>query len=146
MILSCVGFRSDSAKREIIVENKYLAKFDINGCREITLVKGVHYNTDDERQAYINDGYIPISDEDYQHYIGNRGAGDNGTGYIRDPKTGKPVSAPPAPPVEAEPQEPPVDEERLAAFEAMAEQEARLITYSERLAAVEAALKGGEGK
>ena len=49
-------------------------------------------------------------------------------------------------PTETEPQEPYVDDVRLAAFEAMAEQEARLITYSERLAAVEAALKGGEGK
>lgn len=52
----------------------------------------------------------------------------------------------PAPTTETEPQEPYIDDVRLAAFEAMAEQEARLITYSERLAAVEAALKGGEGK
>ena len=49
-------------------------------------------------------------------------------------------------PTETEPQEPYVDDVRLAAFEAMAEQEARLITYSERLAALETALKGGEGK
>ena len=125
---------------------EYLAKFDASGHRETTVVSGVHYSADDERQGYLDGGYIPISDEDYQHYIGNRGAGDNGTGYIRDPQTGKPVSAPPAPPVEAELQEPPVDEERLAAFEAMAAQEARLIAQGERLAAVEAALKGGEGK
>ena len=74
--------------------------------------------------------------------------GDNSTGYIRDPKTGKPVSAPPAPPVKAEtePIEPEVDDVRLAAFEAMAEQEARLIAQGERLAALESALKGGEGK
>lgn len=52
----------------------------------------------------------------------------------------------PTPPEEPEPQEPYVDDVRLAAFEAMAEQEARLITYSERLAALEATLKGGEGK
>lgn len=128
------------------MENEYLAKFDAVGHRETTVVSGVHYATDEERQKYLEDGYIVISDEDYQHYIGNRGAGDNGTGYIRDLQTGKPVSAPPAPPVESEPQEPPVDEERLAAFEAMAAQEARLIAQGERLAAVEAALKGGEGK
>ena len=128
------------------MENEYLAKFDAAGHRETTVVSGIHYATDEERQKYIDDGYIPISDEDYQHYIGNRGAGNNGTGYIRDPKTGKPVSAPPAPPVEAELQEPPVDEERLAAFEVMAAQEARLIAQGERLAALEAALKGGEGK
>lgn len=49
-------------------------------------------------------------------------------------------------PTETEPQEPYVDDVRLAAFEAMAEQEARLIAQGERLAALEAALKGGEGK
>ena len=129
---------------------EYLAKFDAVGHRETTVVSGVHYATDEERQKYIDESYIPISDEDYQHYIGNRGLGENGTGYIRDPKTGKPVSAPPAPPaVEEEPQEPPVDEERLAAFEAMAAQEARLVAQGEHIAALEAelsALKGGEGK
>nr|DAW41208.1 MAG TPA: hypothetical protein [Caudoviricetes sp.] len=128
------------------MENEYLAKFDAVGHRETTVVSGVHYETEGERQKYLDDGFIPITDEDYQYYIGNRGMGDNGTGYIRDPKTGKPVSAPPAPPVKSEPQEPYIDDVRLAAFEAMAEQEARLITYSERLAALESALKGGESK
>lgn len=125
-----------------------LSKFDAHGVRVATVLPGVHYTSDDERQKYINDGYIPISDEDYQHYIGNRGAGDNGTGYIRDTKTGKPVSAPPASPVEEEPQEPPADPERLAVYEAMAAQEERLAAYAERIAALEAALKakGGEGK
>lgn len=122
---------------------EYLAKFDDAGHRKSTVIHGVHYTTDTERKKYIGDGYIPISDEDYQTYIGNRGTGDNGTGYIRDAKTGKPVSAPPT---ETEPQEPYTDPERLAAFEAMAAQEARLIAHSERLAALEAALKGGEGK
>ena len=125
---------------------EYLVKFDATGHRETTVVSGVHYTTDEERQKYIDDGCIPISDEDYQTYIGNRGAGDNGTGYIRDPKTGKPVSAPPAPPVKSEPQEPYIDDVRLAAFEAMAAQEARLVAQGERIAALEAALKGGEGK
>ena len=125
-----------------------LAKFDAYGRRLATVLSGIHYITDEGQQKYIDDGYIPISDEDYQHYIGNRGQGDNGTGYIRDAKTGKPVSAPPAPSVKAEPKpiEPEVDDVRLAAFEAMAEQEARLIVYGERLAALEAALKGGENK
>ena len=130
------------------MENEYLAKFDAVGHRETTVVSGVHYETEGERQKYLDDGFIPITDEDYQYYIGNRGMGDNGTGYIRDTKTGKPVSAPPAPPVkaESEPIEPEVDDVRLAAFEAMAEQEARLIAHGERLAALEAALKGGENK
>ena len=122
---------------------EYLAKFDAAGRRTTTVINGIHYTTDEERQKCLDDGYIPISEEDYQTYIGNRGVGDNGTGYIRDAKTGKPVSAPPAPAADPEPIEPEVDDVRLAAFEAMAEQEARLITYSERLAALEAALKGG---
>lgn len=128
---------------------EYLAKFDASGCRQGTVVSGVHYSSDEKRQTYLDDGYTPISDDEYQHYIGNRGAGDNGTGYVRDPKTGKPVSAPPAPHVEPESATPPVDEERLAAFEAMAAQEARLALQGERIAAIEAklsALKGGEGK
>lgn len=125
---------------------EYLAKFDAAGRRTTTVINGIHYTTDAERQKCLDDGYIPISEEDYQTYIGNRGTGDNGTGYIRDAKTGKPVSAPPTPAAEPEPIEPEVDDVRLAAFEAMAEQEARLISYSERLAALEAALKGGEGK
>ena len=130
------------------MENEYLAKFDADGRRETTVGRGIHYVTDGERQTYIDDGYIPISDDDYQHYIGNRGAGDNGTGYIRDPKTGKPVSAPPAPAVDEEPQEPPVDTERLAVYEAMTAQEERLAAYAERITALEVALKakGGESK
>lgn len=60
----------------------------------------------------------------------------------------RPKPAPePEPPTETgEVQDPYTDPERLAAFEAMAEQEARLIVYGERLATLEAALKGGEGK
>ncbi len=130
------------------MKNENLSKFDKNGNRMETVILNIHYATDEERQKYINDGYIPISDEDYQHYIGNRGAGDNGTGYIRDTKTGKPVSAPPAPAVEEEPQELPVDAERLAVYEAMAAQEERLAAQAERITALETALKakGGEGK
>ena len=117
---------------------EYLAKFDTTGHRETTVVSGVHYETEDERQKYIDDGYIPVSEEDYQHYIGNRGVGDNRTGYIRDPKTGKPVSAPPAPPVKAN-EEPTanVPETELAVMEGM-------VDMQNRLAALEAKLKGGE--
>ncbi|WP_298594728.1 hypothetical protein [uncultured Mitsuokella sp.] len=130
---------------------EYLCKFGRIGNRKTTVISGVHYNTNAERQKYIDDGYIPISDEDYQHYIGNRGQGDNGTGYIRDAKTGKPVSAPPAPPVKAEPEpiEPEADDVRLAAFEAMAAQEERMAAQAKRIAELETmvkALKGGEGK
>lgn len=61
----------------------------------------------------------------------------------------KPEPTPDIPAIPDAPTEPPVDEERLAAFEAMAAQEARLVAQGERLTALEAklsALKGGEGK
>ena len=60
----------------------------------------------------------------------------------------RPQPAPePKPPTETEEaQEPYIDDVRLAAFEAMAEQESRLIAQGERIAALEAKLGGGEGK
>ena len=118
-----------------------LSKFDVTGRRVSTLVKEIHYTTNEERQAYIDDGYIPVSEEDYQHYIGNRGAGDNGTGYIRDPKTGKPVSAPPAPPVEVT-EEPTanVPETELAVMEGMVDMQSRIAALESELAK----LKGGK--
>ena len=125
----------------------YLSKFDNAG--RIIGSKPLGMSMPESEQAkYEADGYIQISVEDWNTYMGNNGWGDNGTGYIRDTKTGKPVSAPPAPHAEPEPATPPVDEERLAAFEAMAAQEARLVAHGERIAALEAALKakGGEGK
>lgn len=104
--------------------------------------------TESEQSKYEADGYIQISVEDWNTYMGNNGWGDNGTGYIRDTKTGKPVSAPPVSAVEEEPQKPPVDAERLAVYEAMAAQEEHLAAYAERITALEAALKakGGESK
>ena len=45
----------------------------------------------------LANGCVEISDTERDYYVGNMGAGDNGTGYIRDKATGKPVSAPPAP-------------------------------------------------
>ncbi len=123
------------------MEIEYLAKFDANGRRENTVVSSVHYTTDKECQKYLDDGYIPISDEDYQHYIGNRGAGDNGTGYIRDPKTGKPVSAPPAPPVETtEVPTANVPETELAVMEGMIDMQGRIAALEAELAK----LKGGK--
>ena len=118
-----------------------LSKFDTQGVRVTTVLSGVHYMSDEERQTYIDKGYIPISDEDYQHYIGNRGTGDNGTGYIRDPKTGKPVSAPPAPPVETT-EEPTasVPETELAVMEGMVDMQSRIAVLEAELAK----LKGGK--
>ena len=57
-----------------------------------------------------------------------------------------PKPEPEVPSVPDEPAEPYIDPERLAAFEAMAAQEARLVEQEARIAALEAALKGGDGK
>lgn len=56
---------------------------------------GVHFTVPYDVARMKADGYIEIPKEDWEYYIGAHGSGDNGTGYIRDPKTGKPVSAPP---------------------------------------------------
>ena len=124
-----------------MINNNYWARFDNNGRVGAILLDGVHVKTDAQRDKLSNDGYIPISDEDYQHYIGNRGTGENGTGYIRDTKTGKPISAPPAPPVEAT-EEPTanVPETELAVMEGMVDMQSRI----EALEAELAKLKGGK--
>ena len=52
----------------------------------------------------------------------------------------------PAPPEDNGMQEPYIDPDRLAAFEAMTAQEARLVEQDVRIAALETALKGGGKK
>lgn len=74
---------------------KYLTKFDFRGERTTT------YPLDDtvttERyDELIAQGFIEISEEDWNYYVGNKGQGKNGTGYVRG-KDGKPTDAPPAP-------------------------------------------------
>lgn len=71
----------------------YLCKFDGAGKRTTTVVDGVHFSTDEEKQKYLDDGYVETSDDDYAYYIGNRGTGANGTGYVRG-ADGKPTDAP----------------------------------------------------
>ena len=73
----------------------YLAKFDENGYREETHIAAEC--TEEQKAEMYADGFVDLSEEDWNYYVGNMGAGDNGTGYIRDAVTGKPVSAPPAP-------------------------------------------------
>lgn len=70
----------------------YLAKFDNAGKRMATYPIDI-LMTDEQKSAYLANGYIEISEEDWNYYVGNKGAGDNGTGYVRG-KDGKPVSAP----------------------------------------------------
>lgn len=71
----------------------YLCKFDDAGKRIATVVSGIHFSTAAEKATYIKDGYIETSDEDYEFYVGNKGDGANGTGYIRG-ADGKPADAP----------------------------------------------------
>ena len=72
----------------------YIAKFNSRGsCMEI-----YEDNMFPEVKAeMLANGCFEISDTERDYYVGNMGDGDNGTGYIRDAVTGKPVSAPPAP-------------------------------------------------
>ena len=88
--------------------------------------------------AYMTEVQPPAAKEGYDLYY----KGDKWEQVERP----KPAPDPEPPTETGEVQEPYTDPERLAAFEAMAEQEARLIVYGERLAALETALKGGEGK
>ena len=72
----------------------YVAKFNSKGsCMEIYEDKMFPK----VKAEMLANGCFEISDTERDYYVGNMGAGDNGTGYIRDAETGKPVSAPPAP-------------------------------------------------
>ena len=73
----------------------FIAKFDKNGYRCETYIAAEY--TDEQKQEMYADGFVDLSEEDWNYYVGNNGMGDNGTGYVRDMTTGKPVSAPPAP-------------------------------------------------
>lgn len=71
----------------------YLIKFDEEG-KKIAVVPLALADDWGGEEKLKSEGYIEISDEDWNYYTGNMGDGDNGTGYIRDSATGKPISAP----------------------------------------------------
>lgn len=71
----------------------YLIKFDEEG-KKIAAVPLALADDWGGEEKLKSEGYIEISDEDWNYYTGNMGDGDNGTGYIRDSATGKPISAP----------------------------------------------------
>ena len=71
----------------------YLIKFDEEG-KKIAVVPLALADDWGGKEKLKSEGYIEISDEDWNYYTGNMGDGDNGTGYIRDSATGKPISAP----------------------------------------------------
>jgi hypothetical protein len=79
-----------------VIINKYLGKFSAEGKPEGFLLEGINYKTAEEKAQKMREGYnVELTQEEWEYYTNNRGYGDNGTGYIRDPQTGKPVSAPP---------------------------------------------------
>ena len=77
---------------------KYLIKFEpVTGTTHS--LRGTTYPidctmTDDRISELVTAGYTIVDNDDYQYYVGNRGRGDNGQGYVRDNATGKPISAP----------------------------------------------------
>jgi len=73
------------------MEQTYLCKFDSEGRRTETLLTCEY--SDEEKQQKIAEGYIEIPEEDWNFYVGNKGQGKNGTGYIRG-ADGKPTDAP----------------------------------------------------
>jgi hypothetical protein len=73
------------------MEQTYLCKFDSEGRRTETLLACEY--SDEEKAQKITDGYVEITADEWNYYVGNHGSGDNGTGYIRG-ADGKPVDAP----------------------------------------------------
>lgn len=71
---------------------KYLARFSADGKRETSIPCDVTL-TDAQKEELLADGYVEITEEDFAYYIGNKGKGKNGTGYIRG-ADGKPTDAP----------------------------------------------------
>ena len=78
----------------------YLSKFDSDGKR-ITSYPLDNSIDDKKREELIADGYIEIDEDEWSHYVGNKGQGKNGTGYIRG-ADGKPTDAPAYVPTKAE--------------------------------------------
>ena len=72
-------------------QTTYLCKFDTNGRRTETLLTCEY--SDEEKAEKLAEGYIEISEDDWNYYVGNKGNGANGTGYIRG-ADGKPTDAP----------------------------------------------------
>ena len=72
---------------------KYLSKFDAEGKRISSYPLDVLMMAE-TIESMKSDGYIEIDEDEWNYYIGNYGMGKNGTGYVRDAKTGKPVDAP----------------------------------------------------
>lgn len=71
---------------------EYLTKFDSMGYR-ITSYPIDNSMSEEKINELLREGYIKISEDEWEYYTDNKGLGKNGTGYIRG-KDGKPTDAP----------------------------------------------------
>ena len=73
-------------------EITFLCKFDTEGNR------GETYDTagmsDEDKQTKLDNGFVEITSEQWHYLVGNKGNGDNGTGYIFDVENKQVKSAP----------------------------------------------------
>lgn len=103
----------------------YFCKFDETGQRTASIAD-FQVDSFGGLEKVLAAGYIEVSNEDFNYYAGNRGQGDNGTGYVRG-KDGHPVSAPPNPaPPDTFPSAKPVDTDLVALAEAVAAHEEKI--------------------
>ena len=80
--------------------NNHYARFRENGERETSIALNVHFTTEEELQPYLDQGFVPISDEEQARYASGQ--------YIRG-ADGKPTEKPPCTPT---------TEEKMAAIRA----------------------------
>ena len=81
------------------METKYLCLFDSDGRRGETHLACEY--SEKQKAKMLEKGFVEISQEEWEYYVGNKGMGENGTGYVRG-KDGKPISAPAYVPSKAE--------------------------------------------
>ena len=108
----------------------YLCKFNPAGRRMDTRLACEY--TDEQKQEFIDRGFIEITEEEWHYLVGNKGTGDNGTGYIYDVANKEVKSAPPAP----EPAKAEVAEQKKAQLDASYEADKKelLSQYAEAVA------------
>lgn len=103
---------------------KYYCKFDDTG-KVTACIADFQLSNFGGIDKLTSDGYVAVDNDTYQYYIGNKGQGKNGTGYIRG-ADGKPTDAPAAEVVITVESTAQVDDRTLALAEAIAQQEERI--------------------
>ena len=70
----------------------YMSLFDTDG-KHVTSVPCDDVLTNEKKATLGAEGYVEIGEDEWHYYVGNKGGGANGTGYIRG-EDGKPTDAP----------------------------------------------------